>query len=386
MNRFHFIPLIPLIPLLFILVLFLVLSACNLAVPTSPYFPATETPASPTFTPDPTIRHSTPRFQVFIIDSLTTCLVGTEFASGNVCAGTECGDCSCAWEDHEPPAPQVGVPPERVNDPEYAAYEHKICLDITLTKDEIGDIIADMRLIRDQVYEWSGGALDLQMEYIVLPHVHTGFTAPDFVIGPFEIDDELLNDYVSTDTDFVYVVTGVYDRAQGLQLAYWCGSSYGELTIHGAGYAYIQYNHDVCNSVTIDGETVYEPLIHEWIHNLDWALYYVNGVPDSYQDAGPDWGKWDHASWPACGTGSPNPLDWFPSIDFCEWDPDWMDCNNVSSAGACLHAREVDDNISWYEHVISTHYPRDIQFNGNYCRDGKQDFSETGVDTGWPCP
>lgn len=371
MNRLHF----------FLLVLIFVLSACSWPPPQTP--PATETPVPPT--PTPSIYHSTPRFQVFILNPLTTCLVGNEFASGNVCAGTACSDCDCTWEEHDPPAPQVGVPPDRLDEPQYAVYEHKICVDITLTNEEIADIIADMRLVRDQVYEWTGGALDLQMEYIVLPHVHTGFTAPEFVIGPYEIDDELLDAYVTTDTDFVYVVSGVYDRAQGLQLAYWCGGSYGEYSIHGATYSYIQYNHDVCASVTIAGETVYEPLIHEWIHSLDWALYYVDNVPDLYQDVGPDWVNWEHASWPACGTGSPNPLDWFPSIDFCEWDPDWLDCNNTPATIGC-HSGELDGEISWYEHVVSAHYPRDIQFNGNFCRDGRQDFSETGVDTGWPCP
>lgn len=366
------------------LMLFLA-SACNLVTPLPPTAPPTASPTPPP-TIDPTIVHSTPRFQVFILTPLTVCQVGNEFASGNVCRGTECGDCSCTWEDHDPPAPQSGILPERMNDPEYADYEHKVCVEITLTDEEIADITADMELIRDQVYEWSGGALDLQMEYTVLPHAFTGFTAPDFVIGPFEIDDDLLNDYVSIETDFIYVVSGVHDRAQGLQLAAWCGSSYGEYSIHGAGYAYIQYNQDACNSVTIAGETVYEPLIHEWIHNLDWALYYINGVPDLYQDAGPDWAAWDHASWPACGIGSADTFDWFPSIDFCEWDPDWRDCNNVASAGACLHAGEVNGEASWYEHVISAHYPRDIQFIGNYCRDGRQDFGETGVDSGWPCP
>jgi hypothetical protein len=376
MSRFLLLP----------LMMVLILSACVPAT-TTPLSPtATETPFSPTLPILPAIYHSTPRFQVFILNSLTTCLVGNEFASGNVCAGTACGDCNCTWEEHDPPAPQVGIPPEQINDPQYAAYANKVCLDITLTDQEVQDIIDDMELVRAQAYKWSGGALDLLIEYTILPDVFTGFTAPDFVIGPYEIDDELLNDYVSTDTDFVYVVSGVYDRAQGLHLAYWCGSSYGEYSIHGATYSYIQYNHDACNSVTIAGDTVYEPLIHEWIHSLDWALNYVDGVADIYQNAGPDWASWDHASWPACGTGSSNPLDWFPSIDLCEWDPDWIDCNNVASAGSCLHAGEVEGGISWYEHVISVHYPRDIQFNGNFCRDGRQDFSETGVDSGWPCP
>jgi hypothetical protein len=355
------------------------LSACSLT--TRPAPTPTVTPVTPS-----NIFHSKPRFKVFILTPLTTCLVGNEFASGNVCAGTKCGDCSCNPGDFDPPSPQSGVPPAQINDPQYAGFQHKICLDITLTDKEIADIKANMELVRDQVFEWSGGALDLQMEYIVLPDVFTGFTAPDFVIGPFEIDDELLNNYVTTDTDFIYVVSGVYDRTQGLQLAYWCGSSYGELSIHGASYAYIQYNHEACNSVTIAGETVYEPLIHEWMHNLDWALFNVSAVPDLYQADGPDWATWDHASWPACNTGSSNPLDWFPSVDLCEWDPDWQDCNNIASAGACLHAGEVDGAISWYEHVISTHYPRNTRFIANTCRDGKQDVTETGIDTGWPCP
>ncbi len=376
MSRFLMLPLI----------LVLMLSACVPATTTPLHPTATETPFSPTLPTISTIYHSTPHFQVFIINSLTTCLVGNEFASGNVCAGTACGDCNCTREEFDPPAPQVGIPPEQINDPQYSAYANKVCLDITLTDQEVKDIIDDMELVRSQAYDWSGGALDLQMEYTILSDVYTGFTAPDYVIGPYEIDDELLNNYVATDTDFVYVVSGLYDRAQGLHLAYWCGSSYGEYSIHGATYSYIQYNHDACNSVTIAGETVYEPLIHEWIHSLDWALNYVDGVPDIYQNAGPDWANWGHASWPACGTGSSNPLDWFPSIDLCEWDPDWIDCNNVASAGSCLHAGEVDGGASWYEHVISVHYPRDIQFNGNFCRDGRKDFSETGVDSGWPCP
>lgn len=205
--------------------------------------PATAT-IPPTLPPALIPYHSTPRFQIFIIDSLTTCLVGNEFASGNVCRGTKCGDCSCAREEYDPPSPQREVPPEQVNDPQYATYEHKICLNITLTDQEIQDIHDDMDLVRDQAYEWSGGALDLQMEFTLLPHAHTGFTAPDFVIGHCEINDKLLNDYVSTDTDFVYVVSGVYDRAQELQQAYWCGSSYGEYSVHGATYAYIQCNHE----------------------------------------------------------------------------------------------------------------------------------------------
>lgn len=344
--------------------------------------------AIPSATPEQNreeIFHSKPLFQVFILNPVNTCIVGNDFASGNICRGPNCGDCRCTWDQFDPPAPLVGIPPSQVDDPEYAHYEHKVCIEIVLTQYEIDKIIADMNLIRDQVYEWSGGALDLKMEYTILPHNHVGFVAPDFVFGPFEVDDELLHPYITTETDFIYVVTGVYDRSRRQNLTFACGGSYGEMSIYGAGYANIQYN-KICNSVTINDQYVYEPLIHEWMHNLDWALYEINQVPDLYQHAGPDWAKWDHASWPACGTGDDDPTNWFPSVDLCEWDPDWIDCNNTASAGACLHAGEVGGEISWYEHVISVHYPRYLEFIGNYCRDGRQDITETGVDQGWPCP
>ena len=193
-----------------------------------------------------------------------------------------------------------------------------------------------------------------------------------------------MNPYVGVDTDFIYVVSGVYDREQNVNLAYACGGSYGEMSIHGAGYANIQYN-DACNSITIGGQQVYEPLIHEWYHNLDWGLYRINQRPDAYEGDSPDWANWQHASWPACGTAS-NPVSWFPSIDLCEWDPDWIDCNNVASAGSCIHAGEVGGEMSWYEHVIRAHYPGCHPLYRQLLPDGRMDISETGVDSGWPCP
>ncbi len=128
------------------------------------------------------------------------------------------------------------------------------------------------------------------------------------------------------------------------------------------------------------------PLFHEWIHNLDWALYNIIQVNDIYQFNSPDWANWDAGDWPGCDQGETNPLKWFPSIDYCEWDPDWIDCNNESSAGTCIHASESIEKTSWYEHVISTHYPRDLNFNGNFCQDERMDWGETGIDVGGSCP
>ena len=286
------------------------------------------------------------KFQVFILNPVRTCLAGNDFASGNVCFGEKCGDCDCRWEDFDPPAPMLGITPEHINDPAYADYAFHQCVTIELTEKELEDIKQDMLKVAENVFKWSEGALELQVSFTELSHDYAGFVAPDFVFGPFEVDDELLNPYVGVDTDFVYVVTGVNDYQQNLHLSYACGGSYGEMSIHGAGYANIQYN-DICSSVYIDGRMIYEPLIHEWYHNLDWALYHINQVPDKYEGLSPDWANWEHASWPACQTPG-DPLTWFPSVDLCEWDPDWIDCNNKKSAGRCVHAGELNLQISWY--------------------------------------
>ncbi|HPS41863.1 MAG TPA: hypothetical protein PK040_04615 [Anaerolineaceae bacterium] len=373
----------------FCMALLAVTLACSVTVDLSTPTPAATPLPTATGTPTPddsTLAYypSKAKFQVFILNPVHTCLAGNDFASGNVCFGEKCGDCSCEWDDFDPPAPMLGIPPEHINDAHYAGFAHRICLDVTLAPEEVEKIRRDMLFVAEKAYEWTDGTLELQMSFTELPVDYAGFVAPEFVFGPFEVDDELLNPYVGVDTDFIYTVSGVHDRKQNLNLAFACGGSYGEMSIHGASYSNIQYG-EACNSVTIDGVSVYEPLIHEWYHNLDWSLYHTNLVMDIYDRFSPDWANWKHGEWPACGTGG-DPLDWFPSIDFCEWDPDWIDCNNNASAGSCLHAGEVAGQMSWYEHVLREHYPRTIKYVGNYCRDGRKDVSETGVDTGWPCP
>ena len=255
-----------------------------------------------------------PRFQVFILNPVRTCIAANDFYSGDVCRGSKCGDCNCTWDEFDPPAPLSGIPPNQINDPQYANFTYRECFDITLTDEEITTIVDDMLLTHDLIYNWTNGALDLQMEFTVLSHDHTGFVAPDFVFGPFEVDDELLNSHVTTNTDFVYVVTGVRDQKKKIDLAYWCGSSYGELSVRGAGYSYVQYNGSACNSVNIDGQDIYEPLIHEVYHNLDWALYNLNRVPDPYQFASPDWANWNSTIGPPATPVQLTPLAGSPVL------------------------------------------------------------------------
>ena len=138
-------------------------------------------------------NQSKAKFQVFILNPVHTCLAGNDFASGNVCFGEKCGDCDCRWEDFDPPAPMTGITPGHIDDAQYADYAYRQCVTISLTEQEIEDIKQDMLKVAELVYEWSESTLELQVTFTEIEHDYAGFVAPDFVFGPFEVDDELLN-------------------------------------------------------------------------------------------------------------------------------------------------------------------------------------------------
>jgi hypothetical protein len=78
---------------------------------------------------------------------------------------------------------------------------------------------------------------------------------------------------------------------------------------------------------------------------------------------------------PSCGLGDPDPLKWFPSADTCNSDPDWTACGLAS----------CPDLTGWNAHILGAHYPLDLEYLGNHCRDGRQDYGETGPDSGGSC-
>ena len=173
--------------------LLLILTGCNFPNSTSTPTRLVLTPTA-TMTPtanDWSLSHypSIAKFQVFILNPVRTCLAGNDFASGNVCFGEKCGDCDCKQKDFDPPAPMLGIPPERIDDPQYANYAYRICVTISLTPEEVEIIKQDMLLVSEKVFEWSEGTLELDMTFTELPHDYAGFVAPEFVFGPFEVDD-----------------------------------------------------------------------------------------------------------------------------------------------------------------------------------------------------
>jgi hypothetical protein len=107
-----------------------------------------------------------------------------------------------------------------------------------------------------------------------------------------------------------------------------------------------------------------EVFLHEWLHQVDWALEHVMRVDDMYDDY-----------YPACGEADPDPRRWFPNADLCTSDPDWIGCGRTN----------CPSTARWLAHMMQAHYDPHREYLGNHCRDGRRDYGETSVDSGGRC-
>ena len=111
----------------------------------------------------------------------------------------------------------------------------------------------------------------------------------------------------------------------------------------------------------------YEFFLHEWLHELDSALEQSTGIPDIYSDG-----------YPSCGNAVDDSYLWFPNPDTCQCDPDYVDCVDTDPpcTGPC------SSPLNFYRHMLKDHYHPRTVIIGNHCRDGMQNFNETGLDCG----
>jgi hypothetical protein len=164
----------------------------------------------------------------------------------------------------------------------------------------------------------------------------------------------------STATDLFLISSDVRDDSTGLHTPYGsCGLAYGgSVGFYGAGYPWIPRvgSTGAGECLTSDGYLF-------WVlSQLTDGVRTMSGHPDLYS-----------GTYPACGAGDPDPTRWFPSPFDCFVDPDWTDCGGTTCSPG------------FSQHLITAHLPHDIHVITNHCRDGVQDYGETGVDTGGNC-
>lgn len=138
------------------------------------------------------------------------------------------------------------------------------------TDEEVSELDAVVRDFARCVRAYSRGLLELDLAIHVIDaplrkvsgDEKTGYSAWTDVTG------EQIGPFVEDDADNVIV----YFPSAGLPVPYWGGTTGGG-TFKNAGYSCI------CVLDKIDHDTYTEVTLHEWLHQVDWALHEKAGYP-----------------------------------------------------------------------------------------------------------
>ena len=296
------------------------------------------------------------RMDVFLVRAVSSCAIGPPCTASNP---DECFFVTDAAGDRisfEPEAVQL-VPP---GDPAIIGAAQVQCFRLTMDDTMAASVRELTATLRTRVFQASGGDINLDLRLHEVPSLEAGFSA--LAIGIF-LEPSALDAVglamVNRETDVVYAITGFRDPDSGLAPKIEvCGAtnSVRQPVLGASAYTWLVAS-ETCARVST--------FLSTFVLQLHYGLRDVMATDDLYRDG----------DYPACGQGSPEPTDWFPSNDDCTSDPDAPSCGAATCA----------DREAFHQHILSTHWRRGRSFNGNHCSNGTMDRDETGTDTGGVC-
>ncbi len=314
------------------------------------------------FLPDPAagpVRHT----DVFLMQDISMCAIGDPCPDWNAD-----GTCYRFYDDagviRDAVAANDNFRTVAPSDPARYTAPHAVCQRDVLTPTQVTALRAQLAAFRENIYNWSSGSINLSLDIheigpVEMPLSGWGY---GFWVGPWNLQP-VAQPYLSRDTDFVLVSQGIRDPSTGLHHDVGgCGGTFGvDWGLAGAGYSWIPATGNSFWFECADSG-VYA---HEWAHQLDFDLDNLSGFSDLYHD-----------QYPACGQCASDPYTWFPNPDgFCS-DPDLPTCGQDPCAS---------DNNQAVSHLLEIHYNPAQRLIANHCKDGMQDFDESGVDVGGDC-
>jgi hypothetical protein len=270
-----------------------------------------------------------------------------------------------------------------------AIYPVVECFSFGFRPEEVDYARDELEKFADNIENWSRGALvpDLQVTEL------SGEILLERSGGALWLSPTVLasaaHPYVSSETDFAFGFTSVHDLNTGY---YYdipaCGFGMGaDGGLWGSGYAWLPNSR---NPGHWFGNCLDAPTItSEWGHQFRCAIRCVMQFDggEAFNTDNPV------GTWPACGAGPSNSFTYYPSHYDYHSDPkgpwcDWPVTVPPPAGSLPEHPGkepQLAADLLWHFDADLSAYQLSF-FTGNHCNDGRQDFGESGVDTGGNCP
>jgi hypothetical protein len=254
----------------------------------------------------------------------------------------------------------------RTTSPARASAAKEVCLELVTSAAQEAATLAHLAQFRANVNKWSHGAIELTLDIIPFDHLDLDQSrdAGGLWIAPANLAGSALPE-LSSAPDYHMVIAPVRDPSNGLHPDLGgCGNSRGFfLGLAGAGYSWLPLTEQAYGYQCAD-QTI---IMREWLQQVHHSYHWLSGFTDPY--------GWE-IPMPMCGAPDPDPHSWFPNANQCNVDPDFTRCGLNDCQ---LHKDEMN------EHVLSEHFDPEVKYYANHCKNGLQDWGESGVDTGADC-
>ncbi|MBI2672896.1 hypothetical protein HYX19_01430 [Candidatus Woesearchaeota archaeon] len=328
-----------------------------------------------------------PKIKVFLLTDVNTCIVG------NQCTTSDCVNIKDLRTDQVVKQfSKIGLlalPPSRLtSEQRNSAY----CMNLKFNPSEIDAVRNEVFLFKDKVVEYSNNKINPEIQIIEIgggAGIEMAQYGPSFWVPPGGVHG-VISSFYSRDTDFTFVVTDIKDPDKGVYFdPSLCDGSVGSQYNYGIGYTWMPKWKDG------PGCANYLTTVHGFLHQLASAVNKVN-PPSSFVSYGENNYLYNGQRL-SCSMSFPNgPYSYFPDADVAPLDPDFDACEQGLGGdgrwivGYCnsLTALGYDGeecNRRWDKHLLGDHFPPNYVLIGNSCSNGRQDFDETGVDSGGSC-
>jgi hypothetical protein len=296
---------------------------------------------------------STNRVDVFLVSHVASCAIGRP------CATSDADACFFVERPTETLYfDRRGLELVAADDPRIASAEQSACFELELDESARAGVSESFSTLRSRVFQLSDGQLDLDLRlHVVAPEVgdfKLWEGGSGLFLQPSSLESSGLP-LMSPDSDFVFAITGEGDLAgQAQPKIDPCGGTNWQAqgALGGTAYTWL------ATSCVSDSS-----LLWQLMYQAYFAVRDVQGVEGPYGNG-----------YPACGKTSDPPASYFPRPSDCLTDPDAPECGRTRC-----------DEAAFAQHVLTAHWPRQPGLVGNHCRNGRQDFDETGPDVGGVC-